>query len=120
MNGGTINVSYSQIGADLGSADTTHCNMHFGGAGNMISVTHTNIEGTPYALMFYGGQAAIFTNNNWDMTATADPSWIDSQPGVTGDFSGGYFSGGMPVAKAGATFTINTPSATRLTDAGVR
>lgn len=120
MNGGMINVSYSQIGADLGSPDTTHCNMHFGGTGNMISVTHTNIEGTPFGLMFYGGQSAIFTDNNWDQTATADASWIDSQPGVTGDFSNGYFSGGMPIAKAGATFTINTPSATRLIDAGVR
>ena len=120
MNGGTVNVTYSQIGADPGVTDTTHCNMHFGGTGNTITVTNSNIIGTPYGLMFYGGQLANFQNNNWEENGTASADWIDSQPGVMGDFSGGYFPGGLPVAKSGATLTVNNPSATRLTDAGVR
>ena len=120
MNGGTVNMTYSQLGADLGSPDTTHCNMHFGGNGNTITITNNNIIGTSYGLMFYGGQLANFQNNNWDETATAAADWIDSQPGVSGDFSGGFFSGGVPIAKTGATFTVSNPSATRLTDAGVR
>ncbi|MBA2539202.1 MAG: hypothetical protein H0V17_06175 [Deltaproteobacteria bacterium] len=120
MNGGTVNVTYSQLGADAGTTDTTHCNLHFGGSGNMITLTNNNIIGTPFGLMFYGGQLANFQNNNWEENATAAADWIDSQPGVSGDFSGGFFSAGVPTAKAGATFTVNTPSATRLTDAGVR
>lgn len=120
MNGGTVDVSFSQLGADLGGTDTTHCNMHFGGSGNIISVTHSNINGTPYGLMFYGGQNAIFTNNNWEKTTNGSADWIDSQPGVSGDFSGGYFSAGPPVAKAGATFTVNTPATAPLADAGIR
>jgi hypothetical protein len=120
MNGGTMNVTYSQIGADVGTTDTTHCNLHFGGSGNMITVTNSNIVGTPFGLMFYGGQLANFQNNNWDEeAAVAAADWIDSQPGVSGDFSGGFFSAGVPTAKAGATFTINNPSPTRLTNAGV-
>jgi hypothetical protein len=120
MNGGTVNVTYSQLGADPGTTDTTHCNMHFGGNGNNITVTNSNIYGSPYGLMFYGGQLANFQNNNWEKNTTAATDWIDSQPGVSGDFSGGFFDGAVPTAKSGATFTINNPSATRLTDAGVR
>jgi hypothetical protein len=120
MNGGTVNVTYSQIGADAGTTDTTHCNLHFGGSGNMITLTNNNIIGTPFGLMFYGGQLANFQNNNWEENAVASADWIDSQPGVSGDFSGGFFSAGVPTPKAGATFTIDNPSATKLLDAGIR
>lgn len=122
MNGGTVNVTYSQIGtAEVGITDTTHCNMHFGGNGNMITVTNSNIVGTPFGLMFYGGQLANFQNNNWDeVTGIAAADWIDSQPGVSGNFSGGFFAAGLPTPKAGATFTIDNPAPERLTDAGVR
>ncbi len=37
MNGGNLNVTYSALGS--GTGDTTHCQMHFGGTGNTISVT---------------------------------------------------------------------------------
>jgi hypothetical protein len=94
--------------------------MHFGGSGNNITVMHSNIEGSPYGLMFYGGQNANFTLNNWEENATASQNWIDSQSGVMGDFSGGFFSGGAPTPVGGAQLIVNTPSATRLTDAGVR
>jgi hypothetical protein len=120
MNGGTVEMTNSQIGADPGTTDTTHCNFHFGGSGNTISVTKSNIIGTPFALMFYGGQNAIFTGNNWEEGANASADWIDSQPGVSGDFSGSFFAAGLPTAKAGATFTINNPAASRLLDAGIR
>jgi hypothetical protein len=122
MNGGTVNVSYSQIGADVGSPDTTHCNMHFGGQGNQISVTKSKIIGTPYGLMFYGGTGAIFTENNWELGPDATPTyWIDSAAQVTGDFSLGYFSNGVgPTPKANAILTADNLSLTPLLDAGVR
>lgn len=120
MNGGTVNMTYSQLGTDAGVTDTTHCNMHFGGTGNTINITNNNIRGTSYGLMFYGGTLANFQNNNWEEGATAAADWIDSQPGVSGDFSGGYFAAGVPTAKSGATFTINNPSPTPLVDAGIR
>ncbi len=120
MNGGTVDMTYSQLGADAGTTDSTHCNMHFGGSGNTIRVNNSNIVGTPYGLMFYGGQLADFKLNNWDEGATAAADWIDSQPGVSGDFSGGFFAAGLPTPKTGATFTIDNPAATRLTDAGPR
>jgi hypothetical protein len=120
MNGGTVNMTYSQLGTDAGVTDTTHCNMHFGGTGNNITITNNNIVGTSYGLMFYGGTLANFQNNNWEEGATAAADWIDSQPGVSGDFSGGYFAAGPPTAKTGATFTLNNPAPAKLTDAGVR
>ncbi len=122
LSGGTVNVTYSLLGAPDGVTDTTHCNMHFGGTGNNITVTNSNIVGSPYALMLYGGQNAVMTNNNWLIDrASSDPSWVDSQTGTSADFSGSFFSDGyVPTAKAGATFTFDNPAAAMLTDAGPR
>lgn len=118
MNGGSVTMTYSQIGADAADgADSTHCNIHTGGTANTINITKSNIVGVPYGLMLYGGQNAILTNNNWINNSTAD---VDTQPGVTGDVSGSYFDGPAPVAGTGATLTKNNISATKLTDAGVR
>lgn len=117
MNGGTVNMSYSQIGPGPGETDTTHCNIHTGGNGNTINITRSDINGVPYGLMLYGGQNAILTNNNWYANTTAD---VDTQPGVTGDVSGSWFDGTPPVAGAGATLTVANLAAAKLTDAGVR
>lgn len=120
MNGGNVDVSYSRIGlAENATGDTTHCDMHFGGTGNTIKVTHSDIGTTPYGLMFYAGTGAIFTNNNWYGNQTD----VDVTPGsgVTGDFTGSWFDGAAPVAKAGTTLTgLNALSATKLVDAGPR
>ncbi len=116
MSGGTVNMSYSQIGPAPGETDTTHCQIHTSGDANTISITRSDINGAPYGLMLYGGQNADFTNNNW----YANDIDISTQPGVTGDVSGSYFDGAPPVAGGGATLTANNLSATRLTDAGVR
>jgi hypothetical protein len=113
MNGGTLDMSYSQVGADPGVTDTTHCNLHFN-AGT-ISVTRSNINGAPYGLMFYGGTGAIFTNNNW----FDNPKDIDATAGVSGDFSGSWFDKGQP-ATGGADLTFNNLAPARLTDAGPR
>ena len=122
MNGGTLAMTHSQVGAPPGVADTTHCNLHLGGAGNAITITHTNIVGQPYGLMFYGGTGATFANNNWTcgITGCTDHVDVDSQPGVSGDFSNGYFEKAPPVGVAGATITANGLAATPLADAGVR
>jgi len=118
MNGGTVNMTYSQIGADpADGADSTHCNIHTGGNANTINITRSNIVGVPYGLMLYGGQNAILTNNNWYNNSTAD---VDTQPGVSGDVSGSWFDGAAPVAGTGATLTKNNLAAAKLADAGVR
>jgi hypothetical protein len=113
MNGGTINVTYTNIGD--AASDTTHCNMHFGGTTpNTITIEHDNIVSRPYGLMFYSGSNADFKNNNWS-------NMIDIEPGisgVTGDASGSYFMKGQPSGTTGITF--GTLSQTALTDAGPR
>lgn len=113
MNGGTINVTYSNIGD--ATSDTTHCNMHFGGTTtNNITIEHDNIVARPYGLMFYSGTNSDFKNNNWN-------NQIDIEPGVsgvTGDASGSYFMKGQPSGTTGITY--GTLSATALTDAGPR
>ncbi|MBS1121194.1 MAG: hypothetical protein H6Q90_3422 [Deltaproteobacteria bacterium] len=113
MNGGTLDMQFSEIG--LATGDGTHCAFHFGGSGNTISVTHSTIQGDPYGLMFYGGTGAIFTSNNWE-----NPINVDTSPGVAGDFSNSFFQGGAPTPGSGATLTLNTLSATRLLDAQPR
>jgi hypothetical protein len=115
MGGGTVTLMYSQLGVEAPASDTTHCNMHFGGTGNVIKVSHTNITNTPatnpsaptFGVMFYDGQAADFTYDNWVSNSTN----VDPQPGVNGDFSNGYFTGTVP---SGVGLTVNTPAAARL------
>lgn len=113
MNGGTLDMSFSEIG--LATGDGTHCNMHFGGQGNNIRVTNSTIRGVPYGLMFYGGTNAVFTNNNWE-----NPINVDTSPGVQGDFSGSFFQGGAPTPGAGATLILDNLALAPLADAKPR
>jgi hypothetical protein len=115
MNGGAVTMLHSQIGTPPGVPDTTHCNIHTSGNANTINITKSNINASPYGLMLYGGQNAIFRNNNWYDNQTD----IDTQPGVSADVTGSWFDGAPPVAGSGATLT-GAPSATRIADAGVR
>lgn len=94
MNGGTLDVQYSWIGVEAGQTDTTHCNMHFGGSGNVIKVTHSNVSTSSYGLMFYGGTGADFTHDNW-FANSVDVDVMASSP-VTGTFSSGWFEKGAP------------------------
>ena len=109
MNGGTVDMQYSAIGVEPGETDTTHCDMHFGGAGNVIKVTHSNISSSSYGLMFYGGMAADFTYNNWFGNTTH----VDTQPSspVSGDFSSGWFDKNAPT---GTGITANNLANARL------
>jgi hypothetical protein len=109
LNGGNVDMQYSQIGLAAGETDTTHCDMHFGGQGNVIKVVHTNVSTSAYGIMFYGGQAADFTYNNWFSNTTN----VDTQAAspVSGDFSNSYFEGGAPT---GAGITAGNVSATML------
>jgi len=116
MNGGTVNMTYSQIGPAPGETETTHCNIHTGGDANTISITHSNINGAPYGLMLYGGLNADFKLNNWYDNTTD----VDTQPGVSGDVSGSWFDGAPPTAGSSATLTANNLATGKLTDAGVR
>ncbi len=103
MSGGNLDMQYSAIGVEPGQTDTTHCDMHFGGAGNVIKVTHSNISTSAYGLMFYGGNAADFTYNNWFANTDKD---VDVQAGspVSGTFNNGWFEKGAPTG-AGITAT---------------
>lgn len=106
MNGGSLTFDYSNVGLD-GGADTTHCNMHFAGtAANTIHVTHSNIRGVDYGVMFYSGTGANFTFNNWSNIKNVDVS-----PGAaTGDFQNSYFKTSPPASVAG--IIVTTPALT--------
>jgi hypothetical protein len=108
---GKVTVSYSAIGVEPGTVtDTIHCNMHFGGTGTTISVTHSNIFGSPYGLMLYGGTNVDLTSNNW----IGNGIQVDTVPGVTGDVSLGFFDKNAPAPAAGSTLTRNNLATTRL------
>jgi hypothetical protein len=105
--GPTLNVSYSSLGLEAGG-DTTHCNMHV--SGGKLTFMHSNISSSSYGIMFYGGQNANFTYDNWFSNSTTN---VDPTPGaVTGDFSNGWFDKNPPMAVTG--ITANNLSGTRL------
>jgi hypothetical protein len=116
MNGGSINMTYSQIGAGVGETDTTHCNLHINAASSIV-VTNSNINNAPYGIMFYGGVNADFKSNNWYGASDKD---VAPAQGVSGDFSNGWFEKGAPAPFPGATITANNLSPTRLTNVGPR
>lgn len=114
VNDGKVDVSYSSIGMDPdGGADTTHCDMHFGGSGSTIKVTHSNISTSVYGLMLYGGNNVDLTLNNWSNNSFTQ---VATLPGVSADLSGGWFDKGAPAATGdgGATLTYNNPAQNRL------
>jgi hypothetical protein len=108
---GNVDVQYSAIGLEAGAgADSTHCDMHFGGGGATIKVTHSNISTSSYGLMLYGGNNVDLTFNNW----FNNPIQIDTTAGVSANISNGWFDKGAPKAGGGATLTADNLSATRL------
>ncbi len=108
---GSVDVSYSAIGLEPGAGtDTTHCDMHFGGSGATIKVTHSNISTSSYGLMLYGGNNVDLTYNNW----FNNPIQIDTTAGVSADISYGWFDKGAPTAGGGATLTYTNAAANRL------
>ena len=113
MNGGTLDMQYSEI--SLAAGDGGHTALLFNGGTNVINITHCTIRGAPYGLMFYGGNMAVFTNNNWDNSIN-----VDTTSGVSGDFSGSYFRGGAPISVAGATLLANNMMTAPLVDAKPR
>jgi hypothetical protein len=113
MAGGSLDMSYSQLGLELGQRDTTHCDLHVSGAVT-IKITHSTISTASYGIMFYGGSNAIFTHNNWfgnGIDVETNPAYP-----VTGDFSEGFFAAGAPT-NPGVTALNLAPM--RLGDAGV-
>ncbi|HET9627195.1 MAG TPA: hypothetical protein VFP84_37805 [Kofleriaceae bacterium] len=115
ISAGNVDVSYSTIGVDSGG-NTTHCDMHFGGAGTSVKITHSNINTSSYGLMLYAGNNVDLTFNNWSKNTIQ----VDTSPGVSGDVSNGWFDSGAPKAGPGATITAANLSPTKLTDAGPR
>jgi hypothetical protein len=103
MSGGSVTFMYSIVGSATGTGyqqgDTTHCDMHFGGTGNTIKVSHSIVTTSAYGVMFYAGTGADFTYNNWSKNTTN----IDPETGVSGDFSNGYFDTAPPMV-AGLTY----------------
>ncbi|HET7501680.1 MAG TPA: hypothetical protein VFK02_11770 [Kofleriaceae bacterium] len=113
VGAGTVDVSYSAIGVEPGGTDTTHCDMHFGGTGLTVKVTHSNISTSSFGLMLYGGTNVDLTYNNWFSNSTQ----VDTAPGVSGDVSHGWFDKSIPKAGPGAMLTANNLSGTRLPSA---
>jgi hypothetical protein len=116
VDAGSLDVQHSSVGLEPGGADTTHCDLHFGGSGTTIKINYTNISTSTYGLMLYGGNGVDLQFNNWFSNMTQ----VDTLPGYSADLSNGWFDNGTPTAGAGATLTVNTPAAARLTDAGPR
>jgi hypothetical protein len=119
-SGGKVDVSYSAIGLAVGTGtETIHCDMHFGGTGTTISITHSNINSSSYGLMLYGGSNVNLTANNW----LGNTIQLDTSSGVSGDVTGSYFDKGAPKpAGSGGAMILGTDklSATKLADAGPR
>lgn len=116
MNGGSLNMQYSQLGPDEGEDDTTHCQLHINSS-TTVSVFRNNIAGAPFGLMFYGGVGSSFQLNNWYGNMTKD---VDTQSGVEGNFSYSWFEKGPPVAGPGATLTLENLATERISQAGPR
>jgi len=117
LGAATVTVSYSQFGLGTGGgSDTTHTDVYISGAGSTISITHTNISTAPFGVMLYGGTGVNLTKNNWFSNFTD----IDTQAGVMGDVSGGWFPNGAPMAAPGATLIVTNAATSRLSDAGPR
>jgi hypothetical protein len=116
-NSATVTISYSQFGLGTGTGtDTTHTDVYIGSPGSTISITHTNISTAPYGVMLYGGTGVDLTHNNW----FSNGKDIDTQAGVMGDVSFGWFAQGAPMASPGATLVYANASTARLSDAGPR
>jgi hypothetical protein len=118
MDGGSIDVTYSQFGLDSDAVevDTTHCNVHLNKA-TSIRISNSILTTAPYGLMFFGGIDSDLTHNNW----FGNGSDITMLPGVRGDVTGGWFEDGAPTPMAGTSLTgLDALSTTRLTTAGPR
>jgi hypothetical protein len=113
VSSGTIDFQYSWIGVAEGQPDTTHCDMHFDGGSPTITVSHSNLSTAAYGVMFYAGQGADFTHDNW-FGNTADMSKIGP---TTGDISYSYFKGGTPAVSG---LTATNMAATMVPDTGPR
>jgi len=110
MNGGAMDVQFTNVGLETG--DHTHCNMHVNEA-QSITFTHNNNRGVAYGLMLYAG-AGDFRHNNW----TGNAYDIEPEPGGTGHFDDSYFANGLPPGVTGSTF--DNLSAAPLADTGPR
>jgi len=108
MDGGTLTFSYSQVGVNAPLTDTTHCDLHFGGTAPVIKAMHSTFSTSSYGVMFYAGNNADFTYDNW----IGNQINVDPTVGqVTGDFSFSYFVGAAPTATG---LTVANMSATQL------
>jgi hypothetical protein len=116
MNGGSINMQYSQLGPDDGETDTTHCQLHINTSTN-VSIFRNNIAGAPFGLMFYGGVGSSFQLNNWYGNTTKD---VDTKSGVEGNFSFSWFEKGPPTPGPGAMLTLENLATERIQQAGPR
>lgn len=116
MNGGRLQMMYSQLGPNQGETDTTHCNLHINAA-TSISVLRSNIAGAPYGVMFYGGVGSNFQYNNWYGASVKD---VDTKSGVDGNFSFSWFEKGAPTAGPGATIIADNLATERIEQAGPR
>jgi len=115
MNGGSINMQYSQLGPDQGETDTTHCNLHINSS-TTVSILRNNIAGAPYGVMFYGGIGSNFQLNNW----YGNMNDVDTQSGVEGNFSYSWFERGAPTAGPGAMIVADELATAKITQAGPR
>ena len=113
VSAGTVDFQYSWIGVTPGSTDTTHCDLHFEG-NPTLTFSHSNLSTASYGIMFYGGQNADFTYDNWFSNSLN----MDKSGGsTTADISNSYFEGAVPT---GSGLTKNNMQTSMVADAGPR
>jgi hypothetical protein len=115
MNGGKLDMQYSEIGDATGGY--IHCDFHINSAAQ-LSITHSNIWHGVYGMMIGGTTAATVQYNNFIKNAAGDD--IDPMSAnTTPNFEYNYFDQGAPTATA-TGFDFANAATAMITDAGPR
>jgi hypothetical protein len=113
MNGGNLDMQYSEVGDAQGSYE--HCDFHINSA-NKLSITHSNIRNGVYGMMIGGTTNAVIQYDNFLKNGKGtDIDAIGTNSNA--DFQYSYWDQGAPTM-AGGNFA--NAATTMLSDAGPR
>jgi hypothetical protein len=113
MNGGKLDMQYSEIGDTTGGY--IHCDFHINSAAQ-LSITHSNIWHGVYGMMIGGTTGATVQYNNFIKNAAGDD--IDPlSTNTTPNYEYNYFDQGVPTTTG---FDFANAATAMITDAGPR
>ena len=114
MNGGSLDMQYSEVGDAQGSYE--HCDFHINSA-SKLSIMHSNIRNGVYGMMIGGTTNAMVQYTNFIKNSTGDD--IDPlSTNTTPNFEYDYFDQGIPTTATG--FDFANAATAMITDAGPR